>query len=373
MLRFRCLPGTSMVRGAGRIPAGQQSGGVIMRGRRNISGLLLAAVFFMFSLCSAGEADSFPFRSVNVGDLLPAMAVRDLAGQQPLDLSHFQGKPLLMVFFGADIPTKRKRSIKALKVVEGLQAFTGEKGIVPLFVDVQGDPAYIVNEVISEAGLSTKVYADSDRQVYTGLGVFVMPSIMLVSAEGRVAAGMGYSNDLAQRLKGEIEIMLAEKTRAQVEEELRPEKVEKSAEEKGAQRHFLLGMTMIERGQPDAAIRELKKAISIEPEMGKAYVYLGCLQLDSGQLATAKESLAKGMESEPDLIDGQICQARIKAGEGDLDGAIDDIGFMMLRNSRNEALHYALAKTLEEKGDLGRAAQEYRKAYELLNNKLSER
>ena len=341
-----------------------------MASKINITSLILGVTLsFAFFFYSIGEANSFPFRSVNVGDRLPPINVKDLRSQQDVSLSQFQGKPMLIVFFGADIPTKKKRSIKALKVVQKLLPFANEKGIATLVVNVQDDSAEVINEVISGAGLTAKVYADRDRQAYSGLGIFVMPSIMLVAADGSVAAGMGYSRDLPKRLKGEIEIMLGDKTRAQVEEELRPEMVVKSAAEKGAKRHFHLGMTMIERGQPEVAMRELKKAIAIESGMGKAYTNLGCLQLDGGKIAEAKASLAKGLELEPDSAVGQICAARIMALEGNLDDAIDDINFLMLRNARNDTLHYVLGTMLEEKADVPGAMKEYRKAYELLEKK----
>jgi tetratricopeptide (TPR) repeat protein len=116
-------------------------------------------------------------------------------------------------------------------------------------------------------------------------------------------------------------------------------------------------------------MRELKKAIAIEPGMGKAHTNLGCLKLDDGKVAEAKASLAKGLELEPDSAVGQICSARIKALEGALDEAIDDINFMMLRNARNDTLHYVLGTMLEEKADVPGAMKEYRKAYELLEKK----
>jgi tetratricopeptide (TPR) repeat protein len=329
-------------------------------------GATLSFAFFFYSI---GEANSFPFRSINIGDKLPAVSVKGLNSQQTVNLSQFQGKPMMVVFFGADISTKKKRSIKALKVVQKLLPFAGKKGINTLVVNVEGDSPDVINEVVSSAALSAEVYVDDQRQAYSGFGIFVMPSILLVTADGLVAAGMGYSRDLPKRLKGEIEIMLGEKTRAQVAEELRPKMVQKSAKEKGAKRHYNLGMTMIERGQPEVAMRELKKAIAIEPGMGQAHTILGCLQLDDDNVADAKVSLAKGIELEPELVAGQICLARIKALEGDLDGAIDDINFMMLRNSRSDELHYVLGKMLEEKADISGAVKEYRKAYELLEKK----
>lgn len=336
---------------------------------------LCAGVVLSFGLIFTGygEANSFPFRSVNVGDPLPAVMVKSLRNQQEESLAKHKGKPLVLVFFGADIATKKERSIKALQAVQKLADFLKGKGVVVLTIDVQGDDAATVNEVVAESTLSFPVYMDVDKQAYGNLGIFVMPSIMLVAADGKVAAGMGYGHDLGQRLKGEIEVLLGEKTRAQIEEDLRPEMVEKSQEEKGANRHYSLGLTMLERGQPESAMAELGKAIALEPGMGKAHVRLGCLQLDAGKVAEAKASLGKGMAIEPEMIEGKICQARVKAAEGAVDEAIDDINFMMLRNSRNETLHYVLGVMLEGKADTTGAMKEYRKAYELLEKKALEK
>lgn len=338
-----------------------------MLGKINIAGLLLGAtLFFVFSLNGIGAANSFPFRAVNVGDRLPVLTVKEIGSQEDVDLARFAGKPLLLVFFGADLPAKKERAVQALKAVHDLDSFAATLGLVTVVVNAQGDPGEVITEVATAAGMVGNVYADIDRQVYGSLGIFVMPSVLLVASDGTIAAGLGYSHDLAKRLKGEIEVMIGAKTRAQIDEELHPVMNEKSAEEKGAKRHFNLGMTMLERGQPESAMREFKKAVAIEPGLGKAYVHLGCLQLDDGQTEEAKASLAKGLELEPDLTPGLICQARIKAGEGDLAGAIDDLGLMMMRNSRNANLHYVLGGMLEVQGDQPGALKEYRQAYELL-------
>ncbi len=339
----------------------------MLRCKINIASMFLGAtLFFVFSFYGLGEANSFPFRSVKVGDKLPVITVRDIGTQQDANLEQFSGKPLLMVFFGADVPDKKKRSVKVLKAVHNLASFAEARDVATVVVNAQGDSADVIAEVVSAAGLAANIYMDVDQRAYGSLGIFVMPSILLVAADGTISAGMGYRRDLAKRLKVEIEIMLGEKTRAQVEEEQRPKVVEKSAAEKGASRHFKLGLTMIERGQPESAMREFKKAVSVEPGMGRAHVQLGCLQLDDGKVDEARASLAKGLALEPDLLVGQVCQARIKAEEGDVAGAIEDLGFMMLRNSRDAHLHYVLGSMLEKQADQAGALTEYRQAYELL-------
>lgn len=345
-----------------------------MRGKFRFPTLCVCGILVSVLVFSGyGEANSFPFRSVNIGDQLPAVTVKSVHSQQDEGLAKFKGKPLVLVFFGADIPTKRERSIKALQAIQKMGDFFKAKGINALAVDAQGDDLAVINEVVTESALTIPVYVDAAKQAYGNLGIFVMPSVLLVAADGSVSAGMGYSHDLGQRLKGDIEIMLGEKTAAQVEEELRPEMVEKSKEEKGANRHYHLGLTMFERGQPETAMVELAKAIELEPGLGKAHVYLGCLQMDAGKVAEAKASLAKGMGIEPEMIEGKICQARVKAVEGAVDDAIDDINFLMLRNSRNDTLHYVLGTMLEGKADPAGALKEYRKAYELLEKKSHEK
>lgn len=345
-------------------------GGKLLNAKYNIASLVFGiSISLILSFQGVGEANSFPFRAVKIGDSLPAVTLRNFKSQQEVSLGSFTGKTLVIIFFGADIPAKKERSVKTLKKIEGLASFMESKGVVVLAVDVQGDPADVINEVISSSDISTDVYVDVDRSAYGGVGIFVMPSVLLVSKDGAIVSGLGYSHDLAKRLRGEVEIMLGEKTREQFVEELNPPKVsEESEEERGAARHFNLGMTMEERGQKSSAVREFKKAISLAPDMGKAYINLGCLQFDEKQIAEAKISLSKGMGLEPDSDAGRICLARIQAEEGDVDGAIDELEFMMFRNYRSEKLHYLLGRMLEKKGDPAGAMSEYRKAYELLQN-----
>jgi peroxiredoxin len=345
-----------------------------LRGKIGGAGrILVATLFFVFSVYGVGAANSFPFRVVKVGDQLPVILVKDLGTQQEVNLAQFAGKPLLLVFFGADLPVKKERAVLALKVVRDLASFTAARGVVTVVVNAQGDAVEVVAEVAAAAGLTGPIYADIERRVYGDLGVFVMPSVLLVTADGKVAAGLGYSRDLAKKLTGEIEIMLGEKGRDQVEAELRPEMRERSPAEKGASRHFNLGLVMIERGQPESALREFAKAVSYDPGLGAAHIHLGCLQLDDGRIDEAQASLAKGLELEPNLVVGLICQARIKAGRDDLAGAIEDLTMLLPRNTRDDSLHYALGNLLALKGDQAGAMQEYRQAYELLQKKSRQR
>lgn len=318
---------------------------------------------------SVAAAESFPFRSVAVGEPLPAITLTESGAGQPYAVPRGGKGAMVMAFWSADVATKKERSIKALKVLQEMRQYFQERNISLLVVNEGRDSPEIIAAALKEAGLVTPVYLDNDQSVYGTLGLYVMPSLLLVDATGKIAAGMGYSHDLDKRLHGELAVLLGEMDRAKLEEVLHPKNIEKSEKEKTAGRHFNLGKTMRQRGQPESAIKEFSKALEVDPEMGEASIQLGCLQVEVEQYEAAGKSLADGLAREPGSVEGQICQAQVKAAAGGLDEALDDLRFLMLRNSRVANLHYALASVLLKKGNCAEAAPEFRAAYDLLLKK----
>lgn len=322
---------------------------------------------FMLLFCGSGIASSFPFRVVAQGDAVPPLTFNSLSDGSALAVDSLKGNPAALVFWGADIDTKKERSIKTFEATEAILPFLDERNVKVLLVNAQGDSKDVVQSTVS--GLSGKlpVYTDDSQKAYGDLGIFIIPSVMLLDKDGTVVAGLGYSKDFSERLKGEVQVMLGEKSRADMEKELRPEMVEKSAEEKESTRHLNMAEVMMKRGQTDSAISELKKALEIDPKMGEAHGQLGCLYIDKGQLEDAKKSLDTSYEIVPDYLPANICDARVRAEEGELDDAVDDLKALMFRNARNPDLHFTLGTMYEKQQKFTEAAAEYRKAYELVS------
>ncbi len=334
--------------------------------------LLIQSAFAITILTSSHAADAFPFRAVSVGEKVPPFTLTSLEGKN-LPSGQLKGQPAILIFWGADMPTKKQRSIKALRALEELKPFLEKKNVRLLSVDIQEDPENVIQEVKTGAGSSVPVYLDSNKEAYKALGIFVMPSVLVVDKKGIVAAGMGYSHDLIPRLKGEIEILLGEKTREQVEEELHPKTIKKSEEETAALRHFNMGLVMARRGMMDSAIDEIKKAIELDHDMAEAYIELGCLYVDSGKIEEGEKELEKGLDLAPNSVKGQICMAKVKAQTGNIDEGISDIMGLMFRNAGNPEIHYVLGCLYAQKGDDAKAAREFKKAYELLKKLKAQR
>lgn len=337
-----------------------------IRARLLVFGITCFAVLF----CGAGMASSFPFRAIAPGDPLPALSFKNSKDNTVVATESLKGAPAALVFWGADMDTKKERSLKTLAAVEESLPFLEQRKVKVLLINAQGDGAQVMQEVAG--GLSGKlpVYVDESQKAYNDLGIFVVPSVMLLDKDGKVAAGLGFSHDFTERLQGEVQVMLGEKSREAMEQGLRPEMKEKPAEVKESRRHLDMALVMVKRGQTDSAISELGKALALEPNMAEAQGQLGCLYLDKGQLAEAKAALDKAYELNPDYLPATICDARVRAEEGAVDEAVADLQALLFRNARNADLHYALGTLLEKQQKFTEAAGEYRKAYELVSREV---
>lgn len=262
--------------------------------------------------------------------------------------------------------TKKERSLKTISAVEEILPFLEERKIKVVLVDAQGDPMDVMQGVVSQLSGKVPAYMDESQKAYADLGIFVVPSVLLVDKDGKVSSGLGYSHDFTDRLKGEVQVMLGEKSREDMEKELRPEMKEKAAEEKQSVRHLNMALVMKKRGQTDSAISELQKAIAVEPNMAEAQGQLGCLYLEKGQVEEAKKALDKSYEVDPDYLPANICDALVRAQEGQVEDAVGDLQALLFRHARNAELHYALGSLFEKQEKFTEAAGEFRKAYELV-------
>lgn len=328
--------------------------------------LFLTIFLSLFTFLSSGIAESFPFRTLSAGEKVPDATLVNAADNSTLSIHQLKGAPALLVFWGGDQDSKKKRAISALSELQQLLPFFTERKIALKIINAQGDSDATITEVAQASGLSVPIYLDQEQQAYTALGIYIMPSVLLLDQNGIAIAGVGYSKNMTAHIKGEIEILLGEKTREQVEAELNPVMVEKSHEVKEGNRSLNMGLVLSHKGQLEEAEREFKAALENNPKLAKAHIELGCLYFQLGKIEDAQKSLDAGLNINPDSLRGEICFAQVTAAQGDVDTALDDLKAMIFRNARNAELHYVLGTLYDKKNDHPMAAKEYSKAYELL-------
>ncbi len=329
--------------------------------------IILLTLFISFHIfLDLGVAESFPFRDLAVGQHLPGGSIVNGTDQTTFPLARLQGHPAVLLFWGGDIEMKKARAIAALAELQGLAPFLAERQIAFKVINAQGDTSDIIDEVVAASGLMAPNYLDPDQKLYGEFGVFIMPAVLLVDKEGVVVAGMGYSRDMTTNLKGEIQVLLGEKTREQIAAELHPVMVQKTKEEKDANRSLSMGGVLVRKGQLDEAKREFQAAVLRNPKLADAFIELGCVEFQLGALEESVRNLEIGLELKPDSLRGEICFAQTTAAQGDVDTALEDLQAMLFRNGRSAELHYVLGTLYEKKEAWVKAAGEFRKSYELL-------
>ncbi|MDH3330590.1 MAG: tetratricopeptide repeat protein, partial [Desulfobulbaceae bacterium] len=244
-----------------------------------------------------------------------------------------------------------------------LSSFFQEKKIQVFSVNIQGDEAPVIEQVATQSQSNVDVYVDQDRKAYAALGIFIMPTILLVDKDGKVADGMGYSHDIVDRLKGAVEVMLGEKTPEQVMAELRPEMKEVSEQEKNSRRHMDFGIVMRKRGQLETSIRELTKAIAIDPNLTQAHFELGCIYLEKGQLDNAEKAFDKALEKDPSSLRVRICKAKLKREKGQAEEAVKDLQVILQEHPETHDALYTLGRAYEDLNKMQEAMNSYKKAY----------
>lgn len=326
--------------------------------------IILSVLFFNISTLMAV---AFPFREFDEGDPVPDVTLKPLeAGKPAVTFSSLKGKPFIAVFWGADLPEKIKHSAKILAEIETLTPFLKERNIQRFSINAQNDDSSSINEVASKSKSTIDIYLDENKKAYATLGIFVMPTVLLVDKNGNVAAGMGYSRDLIDRLKGAVEVMLGEKTAEQVAAELRPEMKEASADDKTSRRHFNFGLVMKKRGQIEAAIREFSKAVEVAPEMSEAHLQLGCLYLGKNNLESAEKSINKALEADPESVKGKICRGELLRLMGKFDEAANDLKAVIEKHPDSYDAYFYLGHVYMDQKKVKEAMEAYKKSYKAI-------
>lgn len=323
----------------------------------------------LFILADSIHAKSFPFRALSIGAPVPDAQFVGYKGEEPVNIHSFAGTPLLIAFWGGDMEAKKKRAVKSLKALQKMTPYLKEKGVTVLIINMQNDPLSVVDEVVTLSGLTLPVYKDISQKAYSSFGLYVLPSLLFVDAEGKVSSGIGYSKDIEQRLRGGVDVMLGLMTPEELESTLNPEIKEIPEEMKLAQRHMKMGIVMKHKEMPDAALREFLAALELNPALHEARIKLGCLYLEQNALDDAIRELETALEGQPDSLEAEICLAKISAEMGEIDEAIADLQALLFRNGRNPELHYTIGTLLSRQSKYEAAAKSYRKAYDLLQHK----
>lgn len=273
-----------------------------------VSGLLLVPAVPAFSFVYES-----PFMYVEANDPLPALRFEDFATGEMTVFDGRQQRPLVLVFFGVDIDTKRERAIEVLAAIQERSAFYRQRNVKVAAVFVQPEQISHVDEVVAGAHIEIPVYVDRDNLSYEKLGVYVMPSLLVVRADGIIHKGLGYTHNLDEILPGEIAVMLHEKTREELSAELHPTIVERTTAQRRARLDYHYALYLVERQEDDLALEKLEMALEKDPDFVPALVEEGCLLVKKERFHDAEEFLERSLKLSPQSQRAMTCKLKLQA------------------------------------------------------------
>ncbi|OAG26681.1 tetratricopeptide repeat protein [Thermodesulfatator autotrophicus] len=322
-------------------------------------GLILLIIFKGFP---SNKSWSFPYRNIKKDTTIPNFCVYTLEDNK-FCIESLKGYISVILFWGADSDIKEKRSIKVLQSFKNYYKDWEQKKIKLVAINTQKDPIDKIKKIIKENELEFPVFIDKDQDAYQKLGIYILPSVLILDKNSKIIDGIGYTKNLAQKTNIVLLALTGDKKHTQKPKKQKPENQRK------AERHLNFAITLIKRGLEERAITEIKKALKIYPNYYKARIILGCLYYKKGKLELATKELEESLKHEKSTK-GVICLAKIKAEQGKLEEAITELKRISITN--NPDVLFLLGNIYEKKGEIAKAATYYRKAYEKIKKQSNE-
>lgn len=255
------------------------------------------------------------FMYVDKDDALPHLEFVEHATGSKKEFDVHRKRPLIMIFWGADIDTKKERAIQVLGAIQKNISFYRQRDIELAAVLAQPEQISDIDDVVAQTHLDFPVYVDSQSQSFEKLGLSVMPSILIVDKAGVIYGELGYSKNLDVLLPGEMQVMLHEESREELSAELNPEIIERTTPERRARLEYNYALNLIQRHRIDAALAKLDLALGDNPQFAPALVEKGCLLIKKKKFKEAGEFLDQGLGLLPESERALICKADLKNAE----------------------------------------------------------
>ena len=129
--------------------------------------------------------------------------------------------------------------------------------------------------------------------------------------------------------------------------------------------HYGLGLTLVQRGEPDKAIDEFQSAVDIAPDYAEAHNNLGYLFFQQGRADDAIAQFKAALRIQPDYAESHNNLGLVYHAQGRLDDALREYREAFRLKPDYAEAHFNLANIYNQQGHLDDAIAEYEKALEL--------
>jgi tetratricopeptide (TPR) repeat protein len=234
------------------------------------------------------------FANVAVGDRIDNPRLAQLGGGSAELLSR-SSRVSLFVFFRPE----QDHSLDTLKALVRLQKEFAGKSVRMVAVVSDSWPADQVKATVAEAGFTAPVLVDVGDALYGALGVRLHPVVGLADPDQKLAAYEHFRQiNYTEIIRGRIQVMLGEKTGADMARVLEPEKATTGSPQAEARRHFNLARMLWTRKNAVMALEAVKRSLAIDPT-APAWALQGEITAAGGDCPGARPLFEQALKIDP--------------------------------------------------------------------------
>lgn len=298
----------------------------------------------------------------------PAFTLENLQGER-VELAQFAGHPVVLVFGDLQHEGAQKASRELLRVLKDDRL--EKQGIVPIFLTAQHAENGELAKLLESGHFPALVLHDPARDAFGAYQILVVPSVVIVNAEGVVVHAMpGFLPRFTDLLTQSLLVATGQMSDAAFEASLglTDNKSETDPNALRAERLVHLGEQLLEHGMEDMAEARFREAVEILPGSAAGRLALGELYRARGKADEAEAQIRALLSADPDSVDAQLALARIQIDRGGsaLDEAEKGVRNVLEHHPKTPRAHYQLGLILQARGDDAGAAGSFRQAAELL-------
>lgn len=326
-----------------------------MRSSRMLSAALVAAV-----LCGvhAATARADELRNVRKGEPVPALRLPGIGGDL-LDSETWRGTVAVLVCLSAEQRSSELAAMESRDVVRQFQA--DNVRLVHVTADVV-QKAYF-QRFREERGLDVPLALDADRGYYAKLGLIVLPTTIVMNADGKLAHVISLRGpDYSHVLEVYIRHTLGQLTDAALEEQLKARASAGGTPKSQASTHRAAARYLREKGQLDAAREELIKARELDPASPEIVLDLADLSLARGELDESDRLVQGVLDNQPENRRAKQIRGISLYRRGRYADAEPVLLDALNLNPEPQRIHYYLGRIYERQGQPAKALEHYREA-----------
>lgn len=346
------------------------------RNRDGKSPRYLAWAVASLLLWAVGATPCRPLLGADLEGLAPSFSLPGLDAKEHA-LAELKGHPAVVIFG----ELYNHNSLDALTELAKLlqEPALSESGARSLLiVGSQDSTEKLANdwqELKQKSKDDVLVLHDRRREQFERYGVKVLPTIVIVDAQGQIAMTVsGYPLNFSDVVSEALLYATGKIEKGRLDRALHPENSTGSNEvQLKALRTAKMGSALAKRKLFDLAVARFEEARSLDPTLLDARLGLASVQLELGKVEEAYALFGDVLAMAPANVTAHIGLARIEIRRDQLDHAEKRLKEQVALHPLHAELHFLLGEAYEKRGRKEEALSAYKRASMLLLQRAGER